>query len=512
MTPRIYFTTPIYYVNDVPHIGHAYTTVVTDILSRYYRLIGYDTYFLTGTDEHGQKVQNKAKELERDPQEYVDEMVVRFQDVWRELNIQNDQFIRTTSSFHKDGVQKALQELFDKGEIYATEYEGQYCVSEEIFYTNKDITAGKCPQGHPVQTISEKNYFFKMSKYQTRLVEYIEANPDFIRPDYRRNEVLGFLRKPLEDLCISRPKSRLSWGIELPFDREYVTYVWFDALMNYATAIGYNNPGRKAEFDKYWPHSCHIIGKDILSTHAVYWPCMLMALGLPLPQMIFAHGWWLTSSNEKMSKSKGPVVRPLDMKNIVGIDPLRYFLARDIYLGNDAQFSEDLVIARVNSELANNLGNLLSRSLNLVDKYFESKVPSVKEEAADTVQLAKFASQCAQKVKAEILKFSPNTAIGHVVDMLTEANRYLEQRSPWKSAKTDVNSAAEPLYASLECLRIAAILLHPVMPVKMSELLARIGWNMTPKFEDALHWGLLTAGISVTKGDPLFPRVEQKAE
>ncbi len=508
MKPIIYFTTPIYYVNDTPHIGHAYTTVVADILSRYYRLLGYDTYFLTGVDEHGQKVQNKAKELERDPQEYVDEMVQRFQEVWQELSIRNDQFIRTTSAFHKAGVQYALQDLFDKGEIYATEYEGQYCVNEEIFYTEKDVTNGKCPNGHTVNKISEKNYFFKMSKYQNRLIEYIESHPGFIRPDYRKNEVLGFLKKPLEDLCISRPKSRLSWGIELPFDKEYVTYVWFDALMNYATAVGYSNPNRKDEFDKYWPHSCHLLGKDILSTHAVYWPCMLMALGLPLPQMIFAHGWWLTSGNEKMSKSSGPVVKPLDMKTVVGTDSLRFFLARDIYLGNDAQFSQDLVISRVNSELSNNMGNLLSRSTNLVEKYFGGIIPSVKENSPDTVLLAKTASQCAAKVKQEMLNFAPNVAIGHVMDVLTEANRYLEQRAPWKVAKTDLNAAAEPLYASLECLRIAAILLHPVMPQKMGELLNRLGWNKAPEFEDALHWGLLDAGAKVVKGDPLFPRYE----
>jgi len=510
MNPIIYFTTPIYYVNDVPHIGHAYTTVVTDILSRYYRLLNFDTYFLTGTDEHGQKVQNKAKELERDPQEYVDETVLRFKDVWKELNIQYDQFIRTTSGFHKEGVRQALQFLYDKGEIYATEYEGLYCVNEEIFYTEKDVTNGKCPQGHNVQRISEKNYFFKMSKYQKQLIEYIESHPGFIRPDYRCNEVLGFLKKPLEDLCISRPKSRLSWGIELPFDPDYVTYVWFDALMNYVTAIGYNDSARKSEFEKRWPHACHMIGKDILNTHAVYWPCMLRALDLPLPQMIFAHGWWLTAGNEKMSKSKGPVVKPLDMKNIVGTDPLRYFLARDIYLGNDAQFSQELVISRVNSELANNLGNLLSRSTNLIEKYFEGKIPTVNENSSETIQLAKIASQCAGKVKAEILQFSLNTAIGAIVDLLTEANKYLEQQAPWKTAKTNVTAAGESLYASLECLRIAALLLHPVMPTKMTDLLNRLGWPQTPQFEDATHWGLLKAGTVVSKGEPLFPRIELK--
>lgn len=510
MTNSIYFTTPIYYVNDTPHIGHAYTTVVTDILARYHRLFGYETYYLTGTDEHGQKVQNKAKELERDPQEYVDEMVVRFQDVWKELNVQYDHFMRTTFPYHKSGVQKAMQELFDKGDIYSATYEGWYCVSDEIFFTEKDIVEGKCPNGHTVQKILEKNYFFKMSKYQQQLIQYIEEHPEFIQPEFRKNEVLGFLRKPLEDLCISRPKARLSWGIELPFDKDYVTYVWFDALLNYATAVGYKQDGQSEQFEKFWPVVHHVIGKDILSTHAVYWTTMLFALKIPLPKMIFAHGWWLTSDNAKMSKSTGVVVKPLDMKNIVGVDPLRYFLARDIHFGNDAQFSKDLVIQRINSELANNLGNLVSRSTNLVSKYFDGKVPEVNDPTPETVTLSKLASQTAQKLKADILTFQPNLAIGHVVDLLTEANRYLENRAPWKSAKTDLKMTAETLYAALETLRIAGILLFPVMPTKTLEVLERVGWTNTPKFEDALHWGLLKPSAKVTMGEPLFQRIVEK--
>ncbi|MGE3975765.1 MAG: methionine--tRNA ligase [Bdellovibrionales bacterium] len=505
---NIYFTTPIYYVNDTPHIGHAYTTVVTDILARYHRLFGYNTYFLTGTDEHGQKVENKAKELQRDPQEYVNETVLRFQEVWKELNVQHDHFMRTTFPTHKLGVQRAMQELFDKGDIYSASYEGWYCVSDEIFFTEKDVTDGKCPNGHTLQKITEKNYFFKMSKYQKQLVDYIESHPEFIQPEFRKNEVLGFLRKPLEDLCISRPKARLSWGIELPFDKDYVTYVWFDALLNYATAIGYKQDGSQEKFEKFWPVAHHIIGKDILNTHAVYWTTMLFALQIPLPKMIFAHGWWLTADNAKMSKSTGVVVKPLDMKNIVGVDPLRYFLARDIFFGNDAQFSKDLVIQRVNSELANNFGNLVSRSTNLVCKYFDGKVPEVSENSPETVQLSKIASQTAQKLKADILQLQPNLAIGHVVDLLTEANRYLENRAPWKSAKTDLKMTAETLYAALETLRIAGILLSPVMPTKTQQVLERVGWTTEPRFEDALHWGLLKPGATVTMGDPLFQRVE----
>ncbi len=507
---NIYFTTPIYYVNDTPHIGHAYCTVVTDILASYHRLFGYNTLFLTGTDEHGQKVENKAKELQRDPKEYVDEMVVRFQDVWKELNVKNDIFMRTTYPTHINGVQRAMQELFDKGDIYSASYEGWYCVSDEIFFTEKDVVDGKCPNGHSLQKITEKNYFFKMSKYQNQLIQYIEDNPKFIQPDYRKNEVLGFLKKPLEDLCISRPKARLSWGIELPFDKDYVTYVWFDALLNYATAIGYKQDGDQEKFKTFWKEAHHIIGKDILSTHAVYWTTMLMALQIPLPKMIFAHGWWLTSDNAKMSKSVGPVVKPLDMKDIVGVDPLRYFLARDIYFGNDAQFSKDLVIQRVNSELANNFGNMVSRTTNLIVKYFNGKVPDVNDLSPDTVSLSRLASDTAPKLKASLLKFEPNIGIGHVVELLTEANRYLENRAPWKSAKTDLKMTAESLYAALEVIRISAILLSPVMPVKTLEVLERIGWNEKPKFEDALHWGLLKPGTAVTMGEPIFQRVVEK--
>jgi methionyl-tRNA synthetase len=369
-----YITTPIYYVNDTPHIGHAYTTVVADVLTRYHKLFGHEAFMLTGTDEHGQKVQNAARARNLEPQAHVDELVLRFQQIWEELYIKPNFFIRTTMDFHKKCVQDCLQILFDKGQIYQHEYEGWYSVSEEIFYTEKDLVKGKSPTGKEVIQVKEKNYFFPMSKYQSRLIEYIENNPNFIQPAGKRSEVLGFLKSPLSDLCISRPKSRLNWGIELPFDAEYVTYVWFDALLNYASAIGLNQGDSKEKLFKHlWPHAIHLIGKDILMTHAVYWPTMLMALELPLPKTIFAHGWWLNEDDGKMSKSEGPTVSPLDMKNLVGVDAFRYFLTRDIYLGNDAKFSKNLVIARVNAELANNLGNLSARCLNLIDKYFGNK-------------------------------------------------------------------------------------------------------------------------------------------
>lgn len=505
---KFYITTPIYYVNDTPHIGHAYTTVVADVLTRYRRLFGDESFFLTGTDEHGQKVQKAAEKRGLEPQVHCDEMVLNFKNIWKELEINYDKFIRTTDDYHIKVVQECLQALYDKGEIYLQEYEGWYSVSEEIFYTEKDLVDGKSPTGKEVQRVKEKNYFFKMSKYQEKLIQYIKDNPEYIQPETKRNETLGFLAKPLEDLCISRPKARLSWGIEIPFDKNYVTYVWFDALINYVSAIGYRQAGKEKQFQDTWKEAIHLLGKDILITHTVYWPTMLMALGLPQPKKFFAHGWWLTGNQAKMSKSEGEVVKPLDMKTIVGADGLRYFLTRDISLGNDAQFSQDLVIQRVNTELANNLGNLLSRTGQLINKYFEGKIPDIKIKSPHALELLVLATASPEKVRQEILDFAPQAAVGHVVSVLTEANKFLETEAPWKKAKEDLNAAGESLVTVLEVLRIAGTLLHPVMPGKMTELLMRIGYNGKPNFEQAKIAQILKPGADVIKAEPLFPRIE----
>lgn len=508
---RFYVTTPLYYVNDTPHIGHAYTTVVADVLNRYHKLFGHETFFLTGTDEHGQKVQAAAQKKGLDEQLYVDEVVQQFKDIWKILNIEADFFIRTTDSFHKKVVQDCLQKLYDRGEIYAQDYEGWYSVSEEIFYTEKELVNGKSPTGNDVQRVTEKNYFFKMSQYQQRLIEYIEAHPDFIQPAIRRNEVLGFLKQPLNDLCISRPKNRLRWGIEIPFDTNYVTYVWFDALLNYASAVGFEQPGTTREkLMKFWPDVHHIIGKDILITHSIYWTTMLMALNLPMPKTIFAHGWWLTEQNEKMSKSKGLVVKPLDMKDVVGIDGLRYFLTRDIHFGNDAQFSQDLVISRVNSELSNNLGNLSSRTTNLIHKYFNGEAPKLTLNLPESLSLKKTIEGTPEKVKEKILKLEPNLALGHIVEMLTEANRYLEVTAPWKSAASDLAHAGEALALALESLRVAGILLQPVMPTKMETLLTAFDVAQEKRsFNDAKSFGEISHGQKIQKMEPLFPRIQE---
>ncbi|RYZ98396.1 MAG: methionine--tRNA ligase, partial [Proteobacteria bacterium] len=426
--------------------------------------------------------------------------------------IQYDVFFRTTDEFHKKAVQACLQQLFDAGEIYAEDYEGHYSVSEEIFYTEKDLVNGKTPFGNEVTVLKEKNYFFRMSKYQAALIKHIEETPGFIEPEFRKNEVLGFLRKPLHDLCISRPKARLSWGIELPFDKEYVTYVWFDALLNYATGVGYQQPGRAEEFQTWWQETrpVHLLGKDILTTHAVYWPTMLMALGIPLPKTIFAHGWWLIDG-EKMSKSKGTVVKPLDMKDAVGVDPLRYFLTRDIALGNDASFSPELVINRVNSELANNLGNLLSRVTNLVAKNFDGKSPPpAAQPSPETAGLLARLDGLSAEVKAAVLRMEPQSAVQAIVDVLNETNKYIGDRAPWKQVKEDLPGAGETLGTGLEVLRVVGILLSPVMPAKCASILATIGWDKAPAFDDAGPGQRLGGGRPVQKAEPLFPRVEWK--
>ena len=503
-----YVTTPIYYVNDAPHIGHAYTTILADVLTRYHKLFGDETYFLTGTDEHGQKVEASANARGVKPIEHCDEYVQRFQNIWKELSIENDFFIRTTMDFHKQVVSDCLQELYDKGEIYQDDYEGWYSESEEMFYAEDELVDGKSPMGKDVVKIKEKNYFFKMSAYYQRLVDYIEENPDFILPKGKRSEVMGMLKQPLGDLCISRPKTRLTWGIELPFDKDFVTYVWFDALLNYASALGYKQADDE-RFKKHWPSVIHLIGKDILMTHSLYWPTMLMALGLSLPKHIFAHGWWLTDEDKKMSKSEGKVVSPLDMKDIVGVWGLRYFLIRGMNPGKDGQFSKELVISRVNTELSNNLGNLLSRSIGLVAKNYDALVPVVEPKLEESLVLIELAVATKDKVKSSVLEMLPNRAIEHVVDLLSETNRYIDSQAPWKLIKAgETEQAKESLYVALEVLRIAGILLHPVMPEKTQELLNRVGYKGQINFEDAGKFQVLSKDSEVIKGDPLFPRAE----
>ena len=492
-----YITTPIYYVNDKPHIGHAYTTILADVLARHYRNIGRDVFLLTGLDEHGQKVQQAAESRNINPKQHCDEMAPRFLKLWDKLHISYDDFIRTTEKRHTDIVKYFLQKVYDKGDIYEDSYEGLYSVSEERFITEKEAESGDF---RDIKELKEKNYFFKMSKYQNKLIKHIEENPSFIQPKFRRNEVLGFLRSPLEDLCISRPKSRLSWGIEMPFDSNYVTYVWFDALINYVSAIGLNSDEKK--YKTFWPVNYHLIGKDILTTHSVYWPTMLMSAGIKLPKSIFAHGWWL-SDQSKMSKSLGNVIDPLKLIETYGVDPVRFYLMKEMVLGQDSNFSLDSFVKCYNSDLANDFGNLLSRVTNLINKFYDRKIPNGEDNSQAGKAVKKSAKETVACVLNLIDEMKINDAINHTFKFIREVNKYLEITAPWKLLKKDIDSAGKILYTAAESLRITTLILSPIMPNR-----AQTVFDIFHIDSDEIEWGGLIAGTKIEVHKPLFPRIE----
>ncbi len=514
---RFYITTPIYYVNDVPHIGHAYTTVAADVLARYWRLRGRDVFFLTGLDEHGQKVQLAAAQAGIDPQTHCDKLAPQFQALWKRLNISNDAFIRTTDPPHKSIVQRYLQELYDKQLIYKDDYTGWYCTFDERFWTERDVENGLCPDcKRPVEKLSEHNYFFKMGQYQDRLIEHIKQHPNFIRPESRRNEVLGFLTtQKLGDLSISRPKSRLSWGIELPFDKDYVTYVWFDALVNYLSALEYLGPTPSQ--DKYWPASVHLVGKDILTTHAVYWSTMLMALNLPLPDTIFAHGWW-TVDGEKMSKSRGNVVDPYKMVDEFGADAFRYFLLREVPFGQDGDFSQEAMITRINSDLANGLGNLLSRTLTLIERTQAGRVPTQgKSRAADRDLEQSTVALLNDLLPRHLEQFEFNRALEAIWQVIQIANQYVDKTAPWTLAKheRDADQLRTVLYYMAETLRCLSLATYPFLPMSAQSIRTQLGISAdftTSLMKSKIEWGGLEAGIAIHKGTSLFPRIESKPQ
>ncbi len=506
-----YITTPIYYVNDEPHLGHAYTTVMADVLSRYHRVMGDDVFFLTGTDEHGQKVEQAARDRGLDPQAHADEMVVRFQDLWKRLSISNDDFIRTTDPRHTKVVQDILQRIYDAGEIYEDEYEGWYSVHDERFWTEKDLVDGKDPlSGREVVQIVERNYFFRMGKYQEWLIDHIEKHPEFIRPETRRNEILGFLKQPLGDLCISRPKSRLRWGVEMPFDTDYVTYVWFDALINYISVPGFLTDDET--FDRWWPASCHLIGKDILTTHCVYWPTMLKVMGIPMPETVMGHGWWMVDE-QKMSKSLGNVIKPLELADKYGVDPFRYFLARDMVLGQDSSFSETGFVGRYNSELANDLGNLLNRTVVMADRYLDGVVPDVDSSSSTIDTLRGTADETRKAVEDLLPKLDTSRILEAIWRLVREANRFVETQAPWALAKDESKrqELEETIYGLLEVMRHVAVWTYPVMPERSQRMWEQLGQpgDISDSQITDLTWGALKAGIRVQPGDPVFPRIDE---
>ena len=507
-----YVTTPIYYVNDRPHIGHAYTTVAADVISRWHRLLGRQSYFLTGIDEHGQKVFRAAQKRGISPQEHVDELALSWQAVWKKLQIENNDFIRTTSTSHQNVVKAVLQHLFDQGDIYSDNYEGWYSTSEERFWTDKDLVDGKCPlSGNPVEWIQEKNYFFRMSKYADTLRQWIDDHPDFLRPQSRRNEVLGYLRKDVGDLCISRPKTRLPWGISLPFDDDYVTYVWFDALLNYISNLGYHpDPKqRSAAFETHWPASYHIMGKDILTTHSVYWSTMLFALGLEPADSLFAHGWW-TIEGKKMSKSLGNVVDPHLLIDNYGVDAVRFFLLREISFGLDGNFSHDAFLLRYNTDLANDFGNLAHRAFSMTCKWLGGTIPALDESTEADLEVENLAQKVFQDFSEQIEKLHFSQALESLWSLIRQGNKYIDTQQPWKlNREGNTKRLGGVMRRSLEICRLASWLLSPFMPNKSQEMLAKLHSAEATALN---RLDGLQTGQPIEIGSPLFPRMRELPE
>lgn len=506
---KYYITTPIYYPSDNLHIGHTYCTVMADAMARFKRLSGYDVRFLTGTDEHGQKIQTIAQEKGITPKEHVDKIVAGVKKLWETMEISYDDFIRTTEPRHIERVQKILMELYEKGDIYKGVYSGHYCKPCEAFWTDSQLEDGKCPDcGRPVTEEHEEAYFFRLSKYQDRLIELFE-NSDFLEPEARRNEMLAFVKQGLDDLCISR--STFDWGIKVPIDEKHVIYVWLDALSNYITALGY--PDDKELYDKYWPADVHLVGKEIVRFHTVIWPAILMSLGLPLPKKVLGHGWLLLDGG-KMSKSKGNVVDPVKLIDRYGIDALKYFLLREYTFGHDGNYSTEALIKRINSDLANDLGNLVSRTVSMIEKYNSSIVPDAKIEDEYDKSLKAVALAAADKVEAEMDKFAFHSALEEIWVLVRRANKYIDEKMPWVLAKDEANkdNLDTCLHNLAESIRIVSILIYPFMHSTSDEIRKQMGlWYADVVWEDAKEFEMMYQE-KVKKGKALFPRIDIEKE